>query len=148
MTDKEQAGLMQAEVIAVFPNKVKINISGDITKFKLPDEKLAVGSYLRISDSEDCAIIASIESFCIEMKEGKSERIYVIEAMPIGFLDKDGRFWRGGNNLAIPPTSVAPAKADEIKLIYSQIEAKKRFVFADLVQDKTFRKSLWKVKKL
>lgn len=127
---------MQAEVIAVFPNKIKINVEGDITQFQIEDEKLAVGSYLRISDHDDCAIIAAIENFCIEKKDITSERTYVIEAMPIGFLDKDGRFWRGGNKLAIPPTGVEPASAEVIKSIYSQIEVQKKFVFADLAQDK------------
>jgi uncharacterized protein len=136
MIDIQQKEQIQAEVVAVFPNKVKINVT-DIVNFKLADEKLAVGSYLRISDSHDCAIIAAIENFCIEKKDDASPRVYSIEAIPIGFLDKEGKFWRGGNNLAIPPTGVAPAKADEIKSIYSQIEEKKRFIFADLVQDKT-----------
>jgi uncharacterized protein len=135
MNNSQQTETIKAEVIAVYPNKVKINV-GDIANFKLADEKLAVGSYLRISDSEDCAIIAAIENFCIEKKDETSERIYAIEAMPIGFLDKDGKFWRGGNNLAIPPTSVSPAKSDEIKSIYSQIDPKSKFVFADLAQDK------------
>ncbi len=126
---------MQAEVIAVYPNKIKINVEGDITKFQIADEKLAVGSYLRISDHDDCAIIAAIENFCIEKKDTNSERTYIIEAMPIGFLDKDKRFWRGGNKLAIPPTGVEPASAEVIKSIYSQIEPQKKFVFADLAQD-------------
>jgi uncharacterized protein len=137
MNNSQQTETIKAEVIAVYPNKVKINV-GDIANFKLADEKLAVGSYLRISDSEDCAIIAAIENFCIEKKDETSERIYAIEAMPIGFLDKDGKFWRGGNNLAIPPTSVSPAKSDEIKSIYSQIDPKSKFVFADLAQDKRY----------
>lgn len=135
MNDIQQTEQIKAEVVAVYPNKVKITVV-DIANFKLADEKLAVGSYLRISDSEDCAIIAAIENFCIEKKDETSERVYAIEAMPIGFLDKNGKFWRGGNNLAIPPTSVAPAKADEIKLIYSQIDPQSKFVFADLAQDK------------
>lgn len=127
---------MAAEVIAVFPNKIKINVEGDITKFQISDEKLAVGSYLRISDHDDCAIIAAIENFCIEKKDFSAERTYIIEAMPIGFLDKDKKFWRGGNKLAIPPTGVEPASAEIIKSIYSQIEPQKKFIFADLAQDK------------
>ena len=47
---------VNATVTSVFPNKVRIEIK-DIESFKVAGEKLSVGSYLRISDSDDCAII-------------------------------------------------------------------------------------------
>ena len=50
-----------AEVIAVMPNKIRIRV-GDIKNFNDTGEKFSVGSYLRVSDSEDCAIIAMIEN--------------------------------------------------------------------------------------
>ena len=61
---------IKAEVIAVFPDKVKILVD-NISAFA-NDKSLKVGSYLRITDSEDCALIAIIENFCIEVTE-KSE---------------------------------------------------------------------------
>lgn len=125
---------INAVVISVFPNKVKIEVK-NIENFKIAGEKLSVGSYLRISDSEDCAIIAIIENFSIEKTEEEKERRYVIEAIPIGFLDKEGKFIRGGNNIAIPPVSVEPAKKEEIQKIYSQIDKKKQLVYSKLTQD-------------
>lgn len=125
---------INAVVTSVFPNKVKIEVK-DIDSFKLAGEKLAVGSYLRISDSEDCAIIAVIENFLIEKKDEADDRNYVLEALPIGFLDADGRFTRGGNNIAIPPIGVQPASKADIQNIYSQIEDKKIFEFSRLAQD-------------
>ncbi len=124
---------INAVVTGVFPNKVKIEVK-DIEDFKVAGEKLSVGSYLRISDSEDCAIIAIIENFSIEKSEEEKERKYILEAIPIGFLDKGGKFIRGGNNIAIPPVSVEPAKKEEIQKIYSQIDNKKQFVYSKLVQ--------------
>ena len=59
---------VKAEVISVFPNKVKIAV-GDIDSFKVADELLAVGSYLKIFDHNDCSIIAIIENFSIEMRD-------------------------------------------------------------------------------
>ena len=59
---------VKAEVISVFPNKVRIAV-GDIDSFKIADELLAVGSYLKIFDHNDCSIIAIIENFSIEMKD-------------------------------------------------------------------------------
>lgn len=125
---------LNAVVTGVFPNKVKIEVK-DIEDFKVAGERLSVGSYLRISDSEDCAIISIIENFSIEKSEADEERHYVIEAAPIGFLNSVGEFQRGGNNIAIPPVGVEPAKKEEIQKIYSQIDDKKIFVFSKLSQD-------------
>jgi DNA helicase HerA-like ATPase len=134
MVDEEKE--LNAIVTGVFPNKVKIEVK-NIEDFKVAGEKLSVGSYLRISDSEDCAIIAIIENFSIEKREEESERRYILEAIPIGFLDNDGKFTRGGNNIAIPPVSVEPAKKEEIQKIYNQIKKEKIFSFSKLVQDET-----------
>jgi hypothetical protein len=52
MTDENKN--MNAEVIAVYPNKVKISVD-DLSKFVSTDEqveKLKVGSYLEISDDD------------------------------------------------------------------------------------------------
>jgi uncharacterized protein len=128
---KEQ---VNAVVTSVFPDKIRIEVK-DIESFKVAGEKLSVGSYLRVSDSEDCAIMAVIENFLIEKKEGMEERKYILEALPVGFLDSDGKFVRGGNNIAIPPVGVQPARKEDIQKIYSQIEQKKSFSFSSLTQD-------------
>lgn len=104
-----------AQVIAVMPNKIKISV-GDIEDFKKAEDNFAVGSYLRVSDSKDCAIIAMVENFSIEKIDGSDDRKYIIEAVPIGFLDSTGKFQRGGNNIAIPPTGVEPAHMEEIQV--------------------------------
>lgn len=128
--------VVNATVTSVFPNRVRIEIK-DIESFKVAGEKLSVGSYLRISDSDDCAIMAIIENFSIEQQEGTTERKYVLEALPIGFLDSEGRFSRGGTSIAIPPVGVQPAHKEEIQKIYSQIEPERVFSFSRLVQDKS-----------
>ncbi|MBC2455648.1 ATP-binding protein [Clostridium beijerinckii] len=127
--------MSNAEVISVLPNKIRIKVK-KLEDFKLAEEKFSVGSYVRVSDSEDCAIIAMIENFMIEQENEEGERNYILEAIPIGFLDSDGNFSRGGNNIAIPPTEVKPAHAEEIQKIYSQIDEKKRFSFSKLSQNK------------
>ncbi|MEK3879191.1 ATP-binding protein [Paenibacillus sp. FSL M7-0420] len=122
-----------ARVVSVLPNKIKIEVS-DIERFKLESDKFSVGTYLRVSDSEDCALICIIENFSIQKNENEKNE-YLLEAMPIGFLDSDGVFTRGGNNIAIPPTDVEPAKMTEIQGIYENIETEKRFCFSSLSQD-------------
>ncbi len=127
-----------AEVISVFPNKVRIAV-GDIESFKVADELLAVGSYLKIFDHKDCSIIAIIENFSIEMKDpdenGKRDKVYIIEAVPLGFINSEGIFVRGGNNIAIPPKTVEPAKKEDIQKIYDDIKEENKFCFSKLAQD-------------
>ena len=101
---------MYAEVISVHPDKVKISVD-DLKNFQLADEKLKVGSYLRISDNDNAVLMAMIENFTIEVgidKNGKAERKYILEANPLGML-RNGKFERGGDTIAIPPKKVQPA---------------------------------------
>jgi uncharacterized protein len=122
----------KAEVIAIYPDKVKISVT-NIAAFS-DGKTIRVGSYLRITDSEDCALIAIIENFCIEVTE-KAERRHIIEALPLGII-LDGKFIRGGDTLTIPPTGVAPATEGDIKKIFEDsVEQPKRFVFSTLVSN-------------
>lgn len=125
---------IRAEVIAVFPDKVKISVQ-DIAAFS-NGNSIKVGSYLRISDSDDCALIAIIENFCIEVTD-KGERRHIIEALPLGII-RDDKFIRGGDTLTIPPTGVAPATEEDIKKIFEKsVELPKRFAFSTLVSNST-----------
>jgi DNA helicase HerA-like ATPase len=131
---------IKAEVVSVFPNKVRISVK-NIESFKPDGEPLTVGSYLKIYDHKDCSIIAIIENFSIEIEEddsdGKRKRIYIVEAVPLGLINTEGVFIRGGNNIAIPPKSVEPATDEDIKKIYDDITAKDRFCFSNLVLNKS-----------
>lgn len=129
---------INAEVIAVFPNKVKISVD-DLEDFQLAEEKLKVGSYLRIADNENAVLIAIIENFNIEVgvsHDGTPSRKYILEANPLGII-RNGQFERGGDTIAIPPKQVEPAKKEEIKKIFEEaLSEEKRFDFATLSADK------------
>jgi len=127
-----KTGSIKAEVIAVFPDRVKISID-DIAAFA-DDKSLKVGSYLRITDNDDCALIAIIENFSIEVTD-KADRRHIIEALPLGIIS-DGQFLRGGDTLTIPPTGVAPASESDIKKIFEEsVEPSKRFAFSSLASN-------------
>lgn len=125
---------MNAEVISVLPDKVKIVVD-KLEDFQLPTEKLKVGSYVRISDSEDAVMLAIIENYSIEIvdnKENESERRYILEANPLGIV-RNGIFERGGDTIAIPPKDVKPATIEDINAIYSQsIAEQEKFTFSSL----------------
>ncbi|WP_178985164.1 ATP-binding protein [Winogradskyella helgolandensis] len=149
MANQNETTEPNAEVIAVYPNRVKISVD-DLSKFSTIDsqlEKLRVGSYLEVSDDDNHKLIVIIESYSIEYKEDKvidengDERIlknkkYIIEANPLGTLVND-KFQRGGDSLTIPPTKVRPASADDIKKIYqSDVTENEKFSFATLLTNK------------
>lgn len=125
---------INAEVISVFPNKVKISVD-DLKAFKIAEESLKVGSYLRISDNENAIMIAIIETFSIEVNDS-GDRKYIIDALPLGMIE-GGKFIRGGDTIAIPPKEVTPATHEDIKKIFmDSIDESKRFSFAKLSSDK------------
>lgn len=130
MNDKK----IVAEVISVMPNKIKISID-NLDDFSIAEEKLKIGSYIEVSDNENCKLMAIIESFSIEVKE--NERKYILEASPLGVLNGDV-FERGGDNIAIPPKDVFPAKKEDIIKIFSSVcKEKNKFCFSKLSSDNT-----------
>ena len=131
---------LNAEVISVYPNKVKISID-KLEDFKIADESLKVGSYLRIADNEDAVLIAIIENFSIEVSDD-GNRKYIIEANPLGII-KDNRFVRGGDSIAIPPKKVEPAKENEIRKVYEQlVEDEEKFTFSSLSSNQNIKISV------
>ncbi len=125
---------INAQVIAVFPDKVRIVVD-DLEGFKVAEESLKVGSYVKIADNENAVLIAIIENFQISVSaDGKRE--HIIEAFPLGIL-RDGKFERGGDSLAIPPKEVQPATIADIKKIYDDsVPEEEKFCFATLASNK------------
>ena len=125
---------LNAEVIAVFPDKVRISVDS-IEDFAIAEDNLRVGSYLRIADNDNAVMIAVIENFTIEVSttpEGDAQRKYILEANPLGII-RDGVFERGGDTLAIPPKKVEPARMEEIQKIFEEsLPAQKKFCFSKL----------------
>lgn len=124
---------INAEVVGVFPNKIKISVD-NLEDFSLANESLKVGSYLRVLDNENAVLIAIIENFSIEVKDDMRKK-YIIEANPLGMIIND-KFQRGGDTIAIPPKKVEPAKKEEIEKIFMEsIIDDKKFVFSKLSSD-------------
>lgn len=131
---EEQIERINAEVIAVYPNKIKVSVD-KLEDFQLAEERLKVGSYLRVSDNDNAVMIAMIETFLIEVgvdKDDNPTKKYIIEANPLGML-RDGHFERGGDTISIPPKKVEPAKLEEIEKIYQEsVDDNDKFSFATL----------------
>ncbi|HFZ4616898.1 TPA: DUF87 domain-containing protein, partial [Enterococcus faecalis] len=126
-----------AEVVAVFPDKVKIAVS-DLTNYQKDVDDLRIGSYLKIvGNDESVGIIAIIENFVIEAidesdKKNKDVRNHIIEARPLGTVNGD-EFIRGGDSIALPPKGAIPATKEDIDKIFSEsVSPNKKFSFSNL----------------
>ncbi len=131
---------LNAEVIAVFPNKVKIKVD-KLEDFRIATESLRVGSYLKIYGNDNAVLMAIIENFSIDVSEknGVAERTHLIEASPLGII-KNGKFTRGGDDLTIPPKTVEPATEEEIKKIYIEsVKESEQFTFCSLSSNSNIR---------
>jgi DNA helicase HerA-like ATPase len=128
---------INAQVIAVFPDKIRI-IVDKLEDFKVAEESLKVGSYLKIEDNENAILIAVIENFQISVNNN-GIREHILEAFPLGILRGD-EFERGGDSLAIPPKEVKPASIDEIRRIYeSSVKQEEKFCFSRLSSNSSVR---------
>lgn len=134
MGNEQKDEKINAQVIAVFPDKVRIVVD-DLEDFKVAEESLKVGSHVKIADNENAILIAIIENFQISVSaDGRRE--HIIEAFPLGIL-RHGKFERGGDSLAIPPKEVQPATVADIKKIYDDsVPEVERFRFATLASNK------------
>ncbi len=131
-----------AEVIAVYPNKVRVSVD-DLLDFQKAVDSLRVGSFLKVSDNDNVSLICIIESFSIELRRidggDDTKRVYMIDAYPLGTL-KDGKFNRGGDELAIPPKKVVPATKAEIAAIYADaFKPEDSFCFSSLTRQRDIK---------
>ena len=130
------------KISTVAPNLIQIEVM-DIDQFKQDSQDLKIGSYLKISDSSDTSIIALVQSFKIKdpNKEGgdieQQNQNFIIDAQPIGFLDGNQKFRRGGQQIAIPPSDVSIVEESVLKKIYALADEDKQFIFSSLAQNDT-----------
>ena len=116
-----------SRVISVQPNE--IIVEAENLEQLADTAKLKVGSYLKISDHEECAIIGIISSYKLEATES-NEKKYRLSVTPVGFLDTENVFHRGCHNITIPPSGAKSASSEDIANIYSQVDKKSKFTFA------------------
>lgn len=127
-------------VVGVSPNLIQIEVI-DTNEFKKAGEaRFSIGSYLRISDDNNLSMIAVVQSYRVKQdKEVAADTqhmpSFIIDAQPVGFLDADNNFRRGGQHVAIPPTRVEVADGPVLANIYANVPAAKKFTFGSLAQD-------------
>ncbi len=105
--------------------------------------QLRMGGYLEIGDDDGLRIVAVIQGYRIKDAGGGDAAgtapipSFVLDTQPIGFLDREGEFVRGGQQIAIPPTRVKVAEAETLKAIYCGAEEAGALCFGTLAQDES-----------
>jgi len=133
-----------SKVVCVSPSLIQIEVF-DAKEYQCLATKVSIGSYLKILDDNGLSIITIVQSFRIKdlvrEKEGEDVTVpvFILEAQPVGFLDKDGNFKRGGQQIAIPPTKVEMATDSDLEKIYKGLPDEKQFCFSSLSQSETIR---------
>ncbi len=126
-------------ILTVTPNLIQIEVI-DADRFKQDASDFTIGSYLMISDDSKTSIIALVQSFRIKETNAGGQSVitspsFILDAQPIGFLDDSGKFRRGGQQIAIPPSQVVIADDSILKSIYESVETEKKFIFSSLAQN-------------
>jgi len=132
-------------VTSISPNLIQLEVK-DIDAFATDDaNRFSIGSYLKITDCNDVSVITIVKSYRIKDPVANSEteaggkcRSFVVDTQPVGFI-KDGKFKRGGQQIAIPPTDVEIAGTDILKAIYSGDENRCNFEIGSLAVNENIR---------
>jgi DNA helicase HerA-like ATPase len=128
-------------ILTVAPSLIQVEVI-NAEEFKTEAVNFTIGGYLKISDDSNTAIIALVQSYKIKETNSGGEALittptFILDAQPIGFLDEQGKFRRGGQQIAIPPSKVEIADDELLKKIYSSIDVEKGFCFSKLAQKAT-----------
>lgn len=140
MTDKPY------KVVCVTPNLIQLEVI-DIDEFVADENKqFKIGSYLKITDNNGVSVIAIVQSYKIKDPADKGEngepglkRSFLVDAQPVGFLDANDKFMRGGQQIAIPPTEVDIAGPEVLKLFYTRDNDVTEFVLGSMALDESIR---------
>lgn len=131
------------KVISVSHNLIQIEILKVDELKKRSKQSLNIGTYVKISDDDGLSVIAVIQAYHIKdpathagdaVPPGPT---FVLDAQPLGFLDNDGVFQRGGKQIAIPPTQVTIADRETLAKIYTPPEDKAPLSIGCLAQDES-----------
>lgn len=131
------------KVISVSQNLIQIEILDPAELKKQPEQRLTIGTYLKIADDDGLAVIAIVQAYRIkdpassDAQAELSTPSFVMDAYPLGYLDKDGKFQRGGQQIAIPPTHVSIADSDTLAALYSSTKPEGALSIGTLAHDQS-----------
>ncbi|WP_159025817.1 ATP-binding protein, partial [Aquimarina sp. Aq78] len=112
-------------IIGIQPNTISVEVTKPNT-FKEKNETFSLGSFVKITDDNNNAIIGMLQSYKIkDINDAENETIerkepsFILDIQPMGYL-KDNEFKRGGQEITIPPNDVSIADSALLKDIFSR----------------------------
>lgn len=130
-------------VISVAQDLIQIEVLDPNELKKETSQPLTIGTYIKIADDDGLAVIAVVRAYRIKDPSSPSGQVqpgephFVLDAQPLGFLDSNGAFQRGGQQIAIPPTRVSIADTDTLSSIYSAIASEAAIEIGRLSRDES-----------
>lgn len=122
--DKAISGNDYLRIVGIQPNSILVEVTKPNT-FKDKNENFSLGSFVKITDDDNNAIIGMLQSYKIkdinDIENEKLERkepSFILDIQPMGYL-KDNEFKRGGQEITIPPSDVSIADTALLKDIFS-----------------------------
>ncbi|MCO6437327.1 MAG: DUF87 domain-containing protein [Phycisphaerae bacterium] len=131
------------KVISVSQDLIQIEVLDAGELKKQSGQRLTIGTYLKIADDDGLAVIAVVRAYRIKDPAPTDAQakpvapVFVMDAQPLGYLDKNGAFQRGGQNIAIPPTRVEVADRDTLAALYSATDSPSALCMGTLSQDRS-----------
>lgn len=131
------------KVISVSQDLIQIEVLDPSELKKQSNQRLTIGTYLKIADDDGLAVIAVVRAYRIKDPAAPAPQakpvppVFVMDAQPLGYLDKDGAFQRGGQNIAIPPTRVEVADRKTLTALYSTTDQAGALHIGSLAQDES-----------
>ncbi|EDP95876.1 DUF87 domain-containing protein [Kordia algicida OT-1] len=112
-------------IVGIQPNSILVEVTKPNT-FKDKNETFSLGSFVKITDDSNNAIIGMLQSYKIkDINDIENETIerkepsFILDIQPMGYL-KDNEFKRGGQEITIPPNDVSIADTALLKDIFSR----------------------------
>ncbi len=112
-------------IVGIQPNSILVEVTKPNT-FKDKNENFSLGSFVKITDDDNNAIIGMLQSYKIkDINDNENETLerkepsFILDIQPMGYL-KDNEFKRGGQEITIPPNDVSIADSALLKDIFSR----------------------------
>lgn len=130
-------------ILSVTPIMIQIEVIKP-QKFKNLNENFTLGSYIKITDENNNAIIGILKSYKIKETNNKDEvnikkikePSFILDVQPVGHMT-NGEFKKGNKSITIPPSQVEVANKELLRKIFYLEKADSEFSIGDLAQNPT-----------
>lgn len=138
-------------ILTVSPTLLQIEVINP-QKFKNLNENFTLGSYIKITDENDNAIIGILKSYKLKEINNKEDLSvkqikdpsFILDVQPIGHIS-NGQFRKGNKSITIPPSRVEVASEELLRSIFYVENQNSEFCIGDLSQSPTFESESVKV---